>query len=112
MMQMLIKPKIIIAVLVILTAGYACYLSRRVNSLKQLLSIQTQINADNIQELKNIKELYKKNEKALEDNLRAVQDRNLKTSRILESIKNEKDAPVAPVLTVALDGLRNSSSKD
>jgi len=102
----LLNPKLIISIAVALMLGYGVYLFKRVDSLKQNLAVQTQINQDNAKELEAVKVNYAKNTQALESDIKVMQVRNQKTQILLERIRHEKDAPASNVLAVTLDGLR------
>lgn len=103
----LLNPKTIIACVLFLALAYGAYLFKRVDILKSKLATVEQINKDNLQAIDHIKNEYLKTQKALENDLNQVRIRNEETIAILERMKNEKDAPVAPVLLSVINSLRN-----
>lgn len=106
-MLTLLNPKTIIAGVLFIALCYGIYLFNRVGHLKSKLATVEQINKDNLQAIEHIKNQYLKTQKALENDLNQVRIRNEKTITILERMKNEEDAPVAPVLLSVINSLRN-----
>jgi FlaG/FlaF family flagellin (archaellin) len=103
----LIKPKNIIALAVILMAGYATYLFRRVDSLKAEKASLELVNQNNAKELETVKANYTKTVKALENYIEEKRKLDIQIKVIRNGKSTDTDRPASPMLSDMFVGVRN-----